>query len=159
MLNIGEPAPDFELPNQDGRRVRLSDLRGRKVILFAYPAAFTGGCTRQACGFRDRYPEVEAADAVVLGLSPDGVEKLASWKEAEGLPYDLLSDPEHTVLEAWGAWGEKKNYGKTYLGVLRSHWVIGADGVLLAQKVGVKPEDSVEKAVAAVAVGGGGQGR
>ena len=107
MPAVGEKAPDFELPNQDGEMVKLSDLQGKRVVLFAYPKAGTSGCTTQACGFRDNYPKIEAGDAIVLGISPDEPKALKKWQEKEALPYDLLSDPEHEVLDAWGAWGEK----------------------------------------------------
>jgi peroxiredoxin Q/BCP len=147
MPNIGEQAPDFELPNQDGKTVRLSDYRGKKVILFAYPKADTPGCTTQACGLRDNFPRIEAGNAIVLGLSPDEPEDLRKWKDKIKLPYDLLSDPEHRVLEQWGAWGEKVNYGKKYMGVIRSHWVIGENGKVIDSRINIKPEDSVEKAV------------
>ena len=150
MPSVGETAPDFELPNQDGKMIKLSDLRGKKVIIFAYPKAFTGGCTTQACGFRDRFPQIEAGNGVVFGLSPDDTELLKKWKDAEKLPYDLLSDPEHKVLEAWGAWGEKTNYGKTYVGVIRSHWVIDENGMVADEKIQISPEKSVEKAVETV---------
>jgi peroxiredoxin Q/BCP len=146
----GDKAPDFELPNQDGKMVKLSDYRGKKVIMFAYPAAFTSGCTTQACGFRDHFPKIEANNAVVLGLSPDDVDKLHKWKAAEKLPYDLLSDPDHKVLEQWGAWGERENYGKKYFGVIRSHWVIDENGVIADEQIKIKPEKSVEKAVETV---------
>jgi thioredoxin-dependent peroxiredoxin len=150
MPQIGESAPDFALPNQDGETVRLSDYRGQTVILFAYPKAGTGGCTTQACGFRDALPQIGAADAVVLGISPDAPEKLKLWQEKEGLSYDLLSDPEHNTLEAWGAWGEKSMYGKKYMGVIRSHWVIDADGVVTDAQVKISPKKSVEKALKAL---------
>ena len=130
MPDIGSQAPDFTLPNQDGAMVKLSDLRGSTVVLFAYPKAGTPGCTNQACGFADEFPRIEAAGAVVLGLSPDAPEKLKRWKLKKDLPYDLLSDPDHEVLERWGAWGEKSLYGKKYMGVIRSHWIIGPDGVM-----------------------------
>jgi peroxiredoxin Q/BCP len=151
MPNIGEQAPDFELLNQDGKTVRLADYRGKKVVLFAYPAADTPGCTKQACGLRDNFPRIEAGNAIVLGLSPDTTEDLRKWKDKIKLPYDLLSDPDHKVLEQWGAWGEKINYGKKSMGVIRSHWIIGEDGKVLDSRVNIKPEDSVEKAVEAIA--------
>jgi peroxiredoxin Q/BCP len=147
MPNIGEHAPDFELPNQDGQMVRLSSLRGRKVILFAFPKADTPGCTTQACGFRDAFPQIEAGNAVVLGISADSQKDLAKWKKKQNLPYDLLSDPEHQVLEQWGAWGEKSMYSKTYMGIIRSHWVIDENGVLSDEQIKISPEKSVEGAV------------
>lgn len=146
----GTSTPDFELLNQDGQPVKLSDFRGKRVILFAYPKAFTSGCTTQACGFRDLFPRFEAGNAVVLGISPDEPELLRKWKDEEKLPYDLLSDPAHSVLEAWGAWGERSMYGKTYLGVIRSHWVIGEDGTVLDEQIQISPKDSVEKAAALI---------
>lgn len=147
MPSVGEQAPDFELLNQHGEAVRLSDYRGRRVLLFAYPKAATPGCTVQACGFRDNLAQIETADAVVLGLSPDEPAALAKWIEAEGLQYDLLSDPEHQVLEAWSAWGEKSMYGKKYMGVIRSHWIIGADGTVLDEQLKISPKKSIEKAL------------
>jgi peroxiredoxin Q/BCP len=150
MPSIGETAPDFELPNQDGKSVKLSDFRGKKVILFAYPKAGTPGCTTQACGFRDAFPRIGESNAVVLGISPDQPADQLKWKAKENLPYDLLSDPDHTVLEAWGAWGEKSMYGKTYWGVIRSHWVIDENGVIEDAQIKISPQDSVAKAVAAL---------
>ena len=146
----GDVAPDFELPNQDGKLVKLSDLRGKRVVIFAYPKAATPGCTTQACGFRDSYPQITDRNAVVLGLSPDKPDALKKWKADEKFPYDLLSDPDHTVLEAWGAWGERSMYGKTYMGVVRSHWVIDENGVVVDDQVKVSPSDSVERAVASL---------
>ncbi|MEQ8674741.1 MAG: thioredoxin-dependent thiol peroxidase [Aggregatilineales bacterium] len=150
MPAIGEQAPDFELLNQDGKLTKLSDYRGKKVILFAYPKAGTGGCTTQACGLRDEYPNFEASNAVVLGISPDEPKDNLKWKNKENLPYDLLSDPEHAILEAWGAWGEKSMYGKKYMGVIRSHWVIGEDGKIIDEQVKISPKDSIKKAAAIV---------
>jgi peroxiredoxin Q/BCP len=147
MPQAGENAPDFELKNQDGETVKLSDLRGKRVILFAYPKADTPGCTKQACGMRDNFPKIEAGNATVLGLSPDSPEDLKKWQAKENLPYDLLSDPDHEVLEAWGAWGERNSFGKTYMGVIRSHWVIDENGVVIDERLNIKPEDSVEEAV------------
>ncbi|GAB4307461.1 MAG: thioredoxin-dependent thiol peroxidase [Phototrophicales bacterium] len=150
MPEIGELAPDFELLNQDGKKVKLSDFRGKKVVLFAYPKAGTSGCTTQACGFRDQFPQISETNTVVLGISPDEPAALKKWKEAENLPYDLLSDPEHQVLEAWGAWGEKSMYGKKYFGVIRSHWVIDEEGKIVDVQIKISPKDSVAKAVKAL---------
>ena len=147
MPAAGEMAPDFELLNQRGESVKLSDYRGVKVLLFAYPKAATPGCTVQACGFRDNLADIKSADAVVLGLSPDEPAALAKWIEDEGLQYDLLSDPDHAVLEAWSAWGEKSMYGKKYMGVIRSHWIIGEDGIVLDEQLKVSPKKSIEKAL------------
>ena len=150
MPAIGEPAPDFELSDENGTLIKLSDYRGTKVILFAYPRADTPGCTVQACGFRDSFPTVETNNAVVLGISPDPVEDLKTWKNKMGFQYPLLSDTDHSVLEAWGAWGEKTSFGKTYDGVIRSHWVIDEDGTVIDEQIKIKPEDSVRKALEAV---------
>jgi peroxiredoxin Q/BCP len=146
MPAIGELAPDFELKNQNGDPVKLSDYRGKKVVIFAFPKAGTSGCTTQACGFRDEFPKIEAGNAVVLGLSPDPPEDLLKWKKKENLPYDLLSDPDHEVLEAWGVWGEKSMYGNTYMGVIRSHWIIDENGVVADAQIKVSPQKSVELA-------------
>ena len=142
MPNIGDQAPDFELPNQDGKMMKLSDYRGQKVILFAYPKADTPGCTIQACGFRDNFPKVETSNAVVFGLSPDPQPDLQAWIDKINLPYDLLSDVDHSVLEAWGAWNDSR--------VTRSYWVIDETGKVIAGQVKVSPEDSIEAALAAV---------
>lgn len=150
MPNIGETAPDFALLNQEGKEVKLSDFRGKRVVLFAYPKAGTSGCTVQACGFRDEFPRIEAANTVVLGLSPDKPKDLLKWKTKENLPYDLLSDPDAAVLSAWNAWGEKSMYGKKYMGVIRSHWVIDENGVVIDAQIGISPKDSVELAVKAL---------
>ncbi len=150
MPGIGQQAPDFELLNQDGQPVRLSDLRGRRVILFAYPKAATPGCTTQACGFRDNFPQIESGDAVVLGISPDEPAALLKWQQEENLPYDLLSDPQHEVLEAWGAWGERSMYGRKYMGVIRSHWLLDAEGMVVDEQLSVSPKNSVARALAAL---------
>lgn len=150
MPAVGEKAPDFELPNQDGEMVKLSDLQGKRVVLFAYPKAGTSGCTTQACGFRDNYPKIEAGDAIVLGISPDEPKALKKWQEKEALPYDLLSDPEHKVLDGWGAWGEKSMYGKKFMGVIRSHWIIGADGTIEDEQIKISPKKSIEQALKAL---------
>jgi peroxiredoxin Q/BCP len=151
MPAIGEQAPDFELLNQDGETVKLSDYRGKKVLIFAYPKAATPGCTKQACGMRDNFPRIEEANATVLGLSPDKPDALKKWKADEHFPYDLLSDPEHQILEAWGAWGERSMYGKKYMGVIRSHWLIDENGVVVDEQIQISPEDSVNKAIKSLA--------
>jgi peroxiredoxin Q/BCP len=154
MPKAGEKAPDFELPNQDGKLVKLSDYRGKKVILFAYPKAGTSGCTTQACGFRDQFPKIEAGNAVVLGISPDAPKDQLKWKKKENLPYDLLSDVDHKVIDAWGAWGERSMYGKKFMGVIRSHWVIDENGVITDEQIKIAPEKSVETAVKTVGTKG-----
>jgi len=128
VLEPGTPAPDFTLLDQDEKSVTLSDLRGHGVVLFFYPEAMTPGCTTEACGFRDSLAPLQAAGYTVLGISPDQPEKLRRFRERDGLTYDLLSDPDHVALEAYGTWGEKTNYGKIYQGVIRSTFVIDSDG-------------------------------
>ena len=150
MPNVGEKAPDFELPNQDGKMVKLSDFHGKKIILFAYPKADTSGCTIQACGFRDNFPKIQADNAVVLGISADEPKDKLKWKEKYNLPYDLLCDVDHKVLEQWGAWGEKTNYGKTYMGIIRSHWVIDEKGNISDEQIKISPENSIAQAVDAI---------
>ncbi len=150
MPNVGEKAPDFELPNQDGKLIKLSDFRGKKVILFAYPKADTPGCTTQACGFRDNFPKIQADNAVVLGISADEPKDQLKWKQKQNLPYDLLSDVDHKVLEEWGVWGEKSMYGKTYMGITRSHWVIDENGVLIDEQIKISPENSIAQAIGAI---------
>ncbi|WP_236968300.1 thioredoxin-dependent thiol peroxidase [Microbacterium aurantiacum] len=127
-LSTGDTAPDFTLVDQDGTPVRLSERRGTGVVLFFYPAAMTPGCTTEACDFRDSLAPLQAAGYTVLGISRDEPAKLREFRERDGLTYDLLSDPDHSVHEAYGAWGEKTNYGKTVLGVIRSTFVIDGDG-------------------------------
>lgn len=148
MLAKGKKAPPFTLPNQDDVEVKLADLRGRTVLLFAYPKAATSGCAVQARGFRDNLAAIARRDCVVLGLSPDPVGRLKDWHEREGFGFDLLSDPEHKVLEKYGAWGPKKLYGKEYDGVIRSHFVIGPDGLLADVQVKVSPDQSIAQALA-----------
>lgn len=147
MLQIGDVAPDFELISDENVPVKLSDFRGRRVILFFYPKAGTSGCTTQACGFRDRFPVITAAGAVVLGVSPDAPKALAKWRANESLPYSLLSDPDHMAAEAYGVWGEKSMYGRSYMGIIRSHFVIDAAGKLEDIQFKVSPSDSVSRAV------------
>lgn len=146
MPDNGQPMPDFSLQNQDGETVSLRDLRGKKVVLFAFPRADTPGCTRQACGFRDNFANILTKNATVLGISADSPEDLKKWQEKEGLQYDLLSDPDHVLLEQLGAWGEKTSFGKTYIGPIRSHWVFDEEGNVIDQRINISPEDSVKKA-------------
>ncbi len=150
MPTVGQPAPDFELQNQDGKPVRLSDYRGRKVVIFAFPKANTPGCNHQACSFRDAFPQIESSSAVVLGVSTDSVAELAAWKAAKKLPYDLLSDPEHKMLDAWDAWGINLMIFKLPLAATRSYWVIDEKGILAAEQIGARPLESVQKALAAL---------
>lgn len=152
MPAVGQAAPDFELLNQEGQTVGLSHYRGRRVIIFAFPKANTMGCNNQACAFRDVFPQIEARNAVVLGVSSDSVETLAAWKRRQGLQYDLLSDPDHAMLDAWEAWGFKLfSIIKLPISATRSYWVIDENGILVDQQIGVRPQESVDKALAAVA--------
>jgi peroxiredoxin Q/BCP len=147
MLSIGDQAPDFELLSEESKPVKLSDFRGQQVILFFYPKADTPGCTTQACGLRDNYSTIQAANGTVIGISPDQPEALTAWKEKEGFPYPLLSDPDHSVAEAYDVWGEKSMYGNVYMGIIRSHFVIDAEGKVADVQYKVSPKDSIEKAV------------
>ena len=139
MLETGALALDFTLTADDGREVRLSDFRGKKVVLYFYPKADTPGCTKQACAVRDAYPDIEDKDVVVIGISPDPPESLVKFREKYNLPFILLSDLDHKVAEAYGAWGEKKMYGKTYEGIIRSHFAVDEECRLMDLKIKVKP--------------------
>jgi thioredoxin-dependent peroxiredoxin len=133
-LSAGDPAPAFSLPDADGNSVSLSDFAGAKVVVYFYPAASTPGCTKQACDFRDSLESLAASGYRVLGISPDAPSKLRRFTDNESLTFPLLSDADHAVAEAYGAWGEKKNYGRVYEGLIRSTVVVGEDGnVELAQ--------------------------
>ena len=146
-LKVGKAAPDFELPSDSGSKVKLSDFRGKRVIVYFYPKDDTPGCTTQACGFRDAYPQIEEKNAVVLGISPDGVKSHQKFKTKHDLPFILLADEDHAVAEAFGVWGEKNMYGRKYMGILRSHFVIDEKGKLVDAQVKVSPADSVERAM------------
>lgn len=147
---VGDPAPDFDLPDETGRLVKLSDFRGRRVILYFYPKDDTKGCTAQACGFRDAYPEIEEQNAVVIGVSPDGAASHRKFRTKYNLPFILLVDEGHRVADQYGVWGEKNMYGVKYMGILRSHFVIDADGRVADVQVKVKPADSVARALASL---------
>ncbi|SFP27228.1 peroxiredoxin Q/BCP [Amycolatopsis arida] len=144
-LSPGDPAPDFTLPDSTGNEVSLSDFRGRSVVVYFYPAAGTPGCTKQACDFRDNLGELAGADYEVLGISPDKPEKLAKFAEAEGLSFPLLSDPDKKVLTEWGAYGEKKNYGRVVQGVIRSTFVVDPEGTIVKALYNVRATGHVAK--------------
>ena len=144
-LAPGDQAPDFTLLDADGREVSLSDLRGQRVIIYFYPAAMTPGCTKEACDFRDSRQVLADSGLAVLGISPDGPAKLAKFREREGLTFPLLSDPDKTVHEAYGAYGEKMLYGKKSVGVIRSTFVVGADGAIERAYYGVKATGHVAR--------------
>jgi thioredoxin-dependent peroxiredoxin len=137
-LAPGQPAPDFSLTSDRGETVSLADLRGHRVLVYFYPAAGTPGCTKEACDFRDNLTTFNDADVTVLGISPDKPEKLAKFRDEEGLTFPLLSDPDRSVMQAWGAWGEKTMYGKTTTGVIRSTFLVDADGTIEEAQYGVK---------------------
>jgi peroxiredoxin Q/BCP len=147
MLEMGTMAPDFTLAADDGTEVSLSDFRGKRVALYFYPKADTPGCTRQACAVRDVYSKLEEEDVVVIGISPDPPKKLVKFREKHNLPFVLLSDPDHEVAEAYGAWGEKKMFGKTYEGVIRSYFAVDEEGRLMEFKFKVKPEKTADLAL------------
>ena len=149
-LKVGDAAPDFEALSDTGATVRLSDYRGRRVVLYFYPKDDTPGCTTQSCGFRDAYPQIEEKNAVVLGVSPDGVKSHQKFKTKFNLPFTLVVDEDHSISLAYGVWSEKSMYGKTYMGITRSHFVIDEQGNIADTQVKVSPTDSVERAIAAL---------
>jgi thioredoxin-dependent peroxiredoxin len=144
-LKPGDPAPDFTLQDDTGKPVTLSDLRGRRVVVYFYPAAMTPGCTTQACDFSDSLDALHAAGVEVLGISPDQPEKLATFRERDGLTIQLLSDPDKRVLEEYGAFGEKNLYGKTVQGVIRSTFVVDEEGRIADARYNVKATGHVAK--------------
>jgi thioredoxin-dependent peroxiredoxin len=151
MLTEGTVAPDFTLPVDGGGEVTLSDYRGKKVVLYFYPKDDTPGCTTEACSFRDDYSQIVAAGAAVLGVSPDSVKSHDKFKLKYSLPFALLSDPEHRVAEMYGAWGEKKMYGKSYMGILRSTFIIDEEGTIIKVFPNVKPQEHSQEVIAALA--------
>ncbi len=153
-LEVGDKAPAFSLPNADGNMVKLSDYKGRRVIVYFYPAASTPGCTKQACDFRDSLSELNGAGLDVVGISPDKPAKLAKFRDDQKLTFPLLSDPDREVLTAWGAYGEKTMYGKTVLGVIRSTFVVDEKGKIAEAQYNVKAAHTttkIQKILAAVA--------
>ena len=145
MLEVGTQAPDFTLPDQNGNRHSLSDYRGKKVILYFYPKDNTPGCTKQACGFAERYPQFIEKGAVVLGISKDSVASHKKFEEKYGLPFTILSDPELVAIQAYDVWQEKKNYGKTYMGVVRTTYLIDEEGKIAKAFDKVKAADNPEQ--------------
>jgi thioredoxin-dependent peroxiredoxin len=151
MVTEGQEAPDFELTSDSGERVRLSQFRGRPVVLYFYPKDDTPGCTAQACGIRDSYEDFEQNGAVVLGVSPDEESSHVKFKQKYGLPFTLLADPEHEVADEYGVWGERKYMGKTYWGVERSTFLIDENGRVSKVMRRVKPDSHAEQVLAALA--------
>jgi thioredoxin-dependent peroxiredoxin len=153
MVETGQEAPDFTLPDQDGNEVTLSALRGEPVVLYFFPKADTPGCTAQACGIRDAYGEFEGAGAVVLGVSPDSVERHVKFKQKYDLPFTLLADPEHEVAERYGVWGEKRFAGRNFWGVSRTTFVVAPDGTVAKVMQRVKPDTHARDVLAALPSG------
>jgi thioredoxin-dependent peroxiredoxin len=147
-LSPGDPAPDFRLPDASGEEVALSGLRGRKVLVYFYPKADTPGCTKQACGLRDALPDL--GDTAVVGISPDKPAALAKFDTKYGLGFPLLSDVDHAVAEAYGVWGEKKNYGRTYMGLIRSAFLVDEEGLVEQAWPKISPADTPTRLKAAL---------
>ena len=150
MVEEGQAAPDFELTSDEGATVKLSELRGKPVVLYFYPKDDTPGCTAQACGIRDAWGEFERAGAVVLGVSPDDEQSHVAFKEKYGLPFALLADTEHATAEDYGVWQQKTYAGNTYMGVVRSTFVIDADGNVAKEMRNVKPDTHADDVLAAL---------
>jgi peroxiredoxin Q/BCP len=149
-INIGDQAPDFTAITESGATLRLSGLRGKRIVLFFYPKDDTPGCTTQACGFRDQYPVIEEKNAVVLGVSPDGASSHQKFKTKHNLPYTLIVDEDHAIAEAYGVWAEKNMFGVKHMGIVRSHFVIDESGKVVDAQVKVSPTDSVARAIEAL---------
>jgi thioredoxin-dependent peroxiredoxin len=150
MVEEGKPAPAFSLTSDTGETVTLEELRGKPVVLYFYPKDDTSGCTKQACGIRDAWGEFERKGAVVLGVSPDGEASHVRFKQKYDLPFTLLADPDHATAEAYGVWVEKKNYGRTYMGIERSSFVIDAAGNVVKVLRRVKPDAHADDMLAAL---------
>jgi thioredoxin-dependent peroxiredoxin len=150
-IKVGDQAPDFETVDDQDNRVKLSDLRGKRVVLYFYPKDDTPGCTRQACGFRDNYASVEGKNSVVLGVSPDDAESHQAFKSKFSLPFPLLVDADHSIAESYSVWVEREREGNKFMGIARSSFVIDEAGKIIDAHYNVTPEDSVETALAALA--------
>ncbi len=151
-LNLGDPAPDFNLLDHDGNRVSLSDYSDRKLVIYFYPRAFTPGCTIESCDFRDRHKSFSAAGYDIIGVSPDPVDRLEGFSKKHGLPFKLLSDTDHATAAAYGAWGVKKNYGREYEGIIRSTIVVGRDGNVEHARYNVRAKGHVGRMADALSV-------
>ena len=151
QIKVGDQAPDFETVDDKNKKVKLSDLRGKRVVLYFYPKDDTPGCTRQACGFRDTYAGIEEKNSVVMGVSPDDVESHQAFKSKFNLPFPLLVDTSHAIAEAYGTWVERERDGNKFMGMARSHFVIDENGKVIDAQYNVSPEDSVSLSMAALA--------
>lgn len=143
-IKVGDQAPDFETVDDQNQTVKLGDFRGKRVVLYFYPKDNTPGCTTQACNFRDTYPQIEGANAVVLGVSPDSAKSHTNFRSKFNLPFPLLVDSDHKIAEAYGVWQEKSMYGRKYMGILRSHFVINENGKVVDVRYNVKAPESAK---------------
>jgi thioredoxin-dependent peroxiredoxin len=149
-LKAGDQAPSFDTVDDSGNAVKLADLKGKRVVLYFYPKDNTPGCTQQACAFRDSYPDFGEKNAVIFGVSPDSAKSHQSFRGKFDLPFPLLIDQDHAIAEAYGVWREKSMYGRKYMGILRSHFVIGEDGKIVDARYNVKAPDSAKLAMGAL---------
>ena len=150
MVEEGKPAPDFELESDSGERVRLSSLRGRPVVVYFYPRDDTPGCTKEACEFRDAYDEFRSRGVELLGVSPDGIDSHAKFKSKHALPFTLLADPDHEAAEAYGVWTERSMYGRKFMGIKRSTFVIAPDGTVAKAMRGIRPAGHAAQVLASL---------